>query len=547
MKDEILRELSGQGGEFFMAWQILVFIFCVLGTGGVAQADPGVFMKAEVQSIDVYPGGANFTFRVEAGERFSFTLPGAFDRERVRCLTRENLTSLRVDSAYAKTTQPEEFLKLRRDVDAKSRVVSRLEGRKGALSQAQEMLRLPFSVIYAPGGGQGRQDKGDRESLIEIDYIAKAREYRLEIETELVEVNEELQKAEEELRLAQEEFDVLSRTLEERKPLNASTVLEVSGTTAVPSTLLFEAWTSVAGWNVEYEMDMDSATGDVDVKMDAVVRQRTGLDVDADLAFHTRRPSSVVEPPEVRPLVVDIASKTPRADLMMSYYGASASRSKSEAYAPAPPNAQEFAPDAIATLADVTIRGRGRIGGDGQPARIMLGGFGLKSVPVLVVIPEQNREAWIVASMDSIPPSFLPGVAGLAVDGAQTGRAAISEAVAGRMQVPFGMSARLTSKKERFVEKTGSTWTGTGLLENGYTLEITSALEAEREITVRDRIPVPASDKIVLEVKKIDPAPVERDKENRLLWKLKIEPGETKKITVEYTLRYPGEETLSYH
>jgi hypothetical protein len=200
----------------------------------------------------------------------------------------------------------------------------------------------------------------------------------------------------------------------------------------------------------------------------------------------------------------------------------------------------------MSTLADATVKGRGRIEGDGSRSRVTLGEFNLKSVPVLVSIPEQNREAWIIASLDAVPAVFLPGAAELTVDGASTGRANIPESPEGRMRVPFGMTARLTSKKTPFVGKTGSTWTGTGILNDGYTLEITNAMETEREITVRDRIPVSTTDKIILEVKKTDPEPTERDRENRLLWKMNIRPGETKKITVEYTLRYPGDDALEY-
>jgi hypothetical protein len=137
-------------------------------------------------------------------------------------------------------------------------------------------------------------------------------------------------------------------------------------------------------------------------------------------------------------------------------------------------------------------------------------------------------------------------MAELAVDGEMTGKLQIPGYGKAQESLPFGMAARLTSKKERFIGKTGSSWLGKGILEDGYTLSITNGMETAQEITVKDRIPVSANDKITLEVTKIDPAPAQRDSENRLTWKINIDPGETKKIVVEYTLRYPGEETLEY-
>jgi hypothetical protein len=148
--------------------------------------------------------------------------------------------------------------------------------------------------------------------------------------------------------------------------------------------------------------------------------------------------------------------------------------------------------------------------------------------------------------MDSIPEPLLPGGANLAVDGAATGKSTIPEYGMGQTYLPFGMASRLTSKKERLVAKTGSSWLGSGVFEDGYTLEITSGMGMEREVTVRDRIPIPVSDKISMEITKIDPAPFHRDKDNRLTWKVKLKPGETKRIVVEYELRYPGGESLEY-
>ena len=208
--------------------------------------------------------------------------------------------------------------------------------------------------------------------------------------------------------------------------------------------------------------------------------------------------------------------------------------------------AQNVTPDMTSTLANVSVKGKGSVKGDGTPEDVALGQFVLKSTPVLVSIPEQNREAWIIASMDAIPESLLPGSAELAVDGAVTGRASIPDYGPGQTYLPFGMASRLTAKKESLISKTGSSWLGKGVLEDGYTIEVTNGLAVEQEVTIKDRIPVPVNDRIALEIRKIEPAPFLQEKENTLTWKIVLKPGETKKIAVEYTLRYPSDERLEY-
>ena len=176
-----------------------------------------------------------------------------------------------------------------------------------------------------------------------------------------------------------------------------------------------------------------------------------------------------------------------------------------------------------------------------------LGALSLKSTPLLILIPEQRSTGWIVASMDAITTPLMSGRAELRVDGRPSGSTQILEYGLGQSRLPFGSASRLSAKKTPLVESTGSSWLGgSGIFKSGYTLEVSSGMDSEREVTVRDRLPIPVDEKIKLEVLKIDPEPTERDAENRLSWKLSVKPGEIRKIVVEYTLSYPSGETLEY-
>ncbi|MDR3331439.1 MAG: DUF4139 domain-containing protein [Synergistaceae bacterium] len=522
----------------------LVIIICSVlpfyPHAGAASADTEV----RVLSVDFYPSGAKFTFQADVGESFDFTLPGAFDQASVRCLDRKKTTSFKAESSRVKdAADPTELLPLRQKVEEATRAVNLLEGRRAALNQASSMLQAPFA---------GKTEKLDAGALIE--YISNAMKLRTEIENDLVEVGLSASKAQTALHKAQEEYEMLRIELEGKKPFNYSEIIRVSGTAAAPRTLLFEAQTTAAGWNVGYEMDLNSATGDIEATMIANAWQKTGIDTYGKLSFHTRQPYPAVTPPEVRPLTVGLRQPDDIVSLR-SYPDAGFNMTKNiPGFAPiatedtaANYSRVSVAPSVVSTMANVTVNGQGKVGGDGKQTAISLGEFSLKSVPVIISIPQQNKEAWIVASMDSVPVPLLPGAAELAVDGASTGRTTISESVSDMMRMPFGMASRLTSKRERIVSKEGSSLLGRGILNDGYTIEITSAMETEREITVRDRVPVSRTDKVVVEVTRIDPAPSERDEENLLSWRLSVKPGETKKITVEYTIRYPGGETLEYN
>ncbi|MDR1579075.1 MAG: DUF4139 domain-containing protein [Synergistaceae bacterium] len=493
-----------------------------------------------VRAVDFYPAGAKFVFSVEADGDFEFDLPGAFDPDSVRCLTREHVASLEYDAVLVRETAPEELEELWRKIDDAKLALDLISGDRSAMMEAVSMLQTPPAPFT----------KKMSDAASRIEYIRRALEFRRQIENDMADLGMKESKARAEWEKVTQEFETRRQELESKKPFNSDMSIKARGTVVSPATLVFEARTNAAGWRVGYEMNMNGATGDIDAGMRAEAWQNTGLDAEGELSFHTRAPSFAVAPPEVLSLSVSLLDADRGRGL-----GAPAALDGMAPVAAAPPmpadsanySQQQEALEVISTMANVTVKGRGRVGGDGDIARVEIGTFSMKSTPVLISIPEQNKEAWIIASMDMAPPPLLPGQAELTVDGAPSGRTVISESAADMMRIPFGMASRVTSKKEMSVSTEASTIFGQKTRNGGYTLEITNAMDTERKITVRDRMPIPTTDKITLEVKRIDPLPAERDKENRLTWEISLKPGETKKITVEYALKYSGDGVISYN
>jgi len=376
-------------------------------------------------------------------------------------------------------------------------------------------------------------------------------EHEIEIENarrEYGEILEELQTLRAEL-----ERDSLGRL---PVPLVLRDVLRVRGTAPSAEPILFEARTNRAGWSVRYDINLNSETGDIDAVMFAMVNQGTGLDLDGSFSFHSRAPSLAVTAPRLNPLTVSLAERVQRIEQRSTgeptlFGGLSFNMNPSTnidfgIHSAFSPEMIVQRRDITSTLANVSIAGSGRIKGDGVVTSVELGQFEFPSTPLLIAIPEQNREAWIVARLDAVPDAFLPGPAALYIDGVTSGRTNIPE-MGLQETLPFGMAQRVTVEKRRSAGVTGTTWFGrTGTLQNGFTIEVTNNMDTEHEVEVRDRLPMPADDRITLENIRINPAPELQDDENRLTWRITLQPGETGRISVEYTLRYPEDETLVY-
>ena len=507
-------------------------IVCAGGEAAVTQA-----VSPEIMSVDFFPSGAKFVFQLKLDREgdFEFTLPATFVPETVRPLIRGS-ASMRAEMAQVRPAPFPELEPLEKIVAEKRRDVRLSEARINAVNQALSMLHAVISIDVGTDGLAGYIDN--------ITDIAS--EKRLQYGLTLVDLLIEVENARKELLEAEEKLAVARAELERGRP-DRSRIVRVTGNTSGTEPVLFEAHANDARWNTRYDMNLDGATGLVNVVMFATVRQRTGFDVEGEFAFHTRNPSFSIEPPGLSPLSVRLAERRRQSAALREDM-------VSNALAPAPAAGMMTRMDAdeaylepymSSTLTNVSVKGTGRLKGDGTFSDVLLGRFEFSGTPLLISIPEQNREAWVAVSLDSIPDALLPGAAELYVDGAASGRTNIPE-IGLQGVLPFGMAQRVTAEKKRAVGRTGTSWFGRGTLQDGYTIEVTNNMDTEREIKVRDRLPLPADDKIRLEDVKITPAPALRDNENRLTWELKLKPGETGKITVEYTLRYPAEETLIY-
>ncbi|MBR0252282.1 MAG: DUF4139 domain-containing protein, partial [Synergistaceae bacterium] len=217
-----------------------------------------------------------------------------------------------------------------------------------------------------------------------------------------------------------------------------------------------------------------------------------------------------------------------------------------EDYAGAAVNAPS-APAVQESLSDRVINISGNLAGDGTEKEFEVSGgkMLLKGELLLMMIPEQRNNAWIIASMDESNEKLIPAQAELRVDGHVSGNIQLGEYGESQKKIPFGYAEQITVKKEALIGKTGVSWFS-GVSTNGYKLEITNGTKTEKVITVRDRLPIPTDDKIKLEVKRIEPKEAERDSENRLTWKITVPAGATVPIIVDYSLSYPSGEELQY-
>ena len=83
-------------------------------------------------------------------------------------------------------------------------------------------------------------------------------------------------------------------------------------------------------------------------------------------------------------------------------------------------------------------------------------------------------------------------------------------------------------------------WTG------GYVLRVRNSLDKPMDVTVEDRIPRSATDRIRVESRP-SPAPDSTAPRTGVVsWKLRLAPGEERTLRMDLSLRYPEGEELAF-
>ena len=472
--------------------------------------------------VDMYPRSARVIFSVPVGGKASFQLPAAFDEASVRPLPSEGLTVHSFEAVEIPRSGwvPPELEPLRQRIREKERAEAVLLGKISAIQQSFALLQGPFPAEL----------KGNDVP----DYVEAARIAREKLEMENISFSESLGEIKRDL-------EALKQDYEDRMPEKSGRAVHVEASLSGRGALLVEAWTGSAGWIPFYRMDLESATGKISGAFLARARQKTGLPLEGEVHFHTATPSSAVIPPEIAPLVADFERNLPPARPLAMERGAAKSLLRAESL-PA-----ESAPVVEQTMTDMSASATGILAGDGSYGEMTLGSFSLKGETSIVSVPSLSEQAWITAECKAIPFPILPGTVELSVDGRISGKTSVKEHGAGTdLTVAFGKMPLVRAIRRQSISREGTSWTGKGRIEDGYSIEITNGTPSKLSVVIRDRIPVSAQEKISVETMRIEPKAAEQSERNILTWKLDLAPGETKSAEVIYSLRFPSDERVIF-
>lgn len=161
--------------------------------------------------------------------------------------------------------------------------------------------------------------------------------------------------------------------------------------------------------------------------------------------------------------------------------------------------------------------------------------------------PKLDRDVFLLTELpDWEKLNLLPGEANIIFEGTYIGKSFIDpSSTMDTLNLTMGRDKRVVVKKEKLVDYSSVKFLG-GNKKQIFTYEITVKNNKKDSIDILTKDQYPVSQNKDLEVELLESSGAANNEELGVLtWKLKLAPGETKKLRISYSVKYPKDKVLN--
>ncbi len=162
-------------------------------------------------------------------------------------------------------------------------------------------------------------------------------------------------------------------------------------------------------------------------------------------------------------------------------------------------------------------------------------------------VPKMDRDAFLMARItDWSKLNLVSGHASVFYAGTYVGQSYINTStVADTMSISLGRDKRVIIKRAQKMEESKSQVIGSSVKETVmYEIVVRNNKETAMDITLQDQVPVSQNSDITVDVLNISGGTLD-PLSGIITWKLKLQPGETKQLILNYSIKYPKNQRVS--
>jgi hypothetical protein len=184
---------------------------------------------------------------------------------------------------------------------------------------------------------------------------------------------------------------------------------------------------------------------------------------------------------------------------------------------------------------------------DGKEYNLVIGGESVKADYEFHATPKLDRDAFLVAKVINWQDyDLLDATAGIFYEGTFTGKTRLSASLAtDTLDISLGRDKSIMIERKKVKDFTSSQLLGSNrTVQRAWEINLRNNKKQAVTLVVFDQYPI--SKEKDIEVSLTDDGGAKIDKETGILeWKVKLEPGQLKKLTFKYSVKYPKERILS--
>ncbi|RVU84206.1 mucoidy inhibitor MuiA family protein [Leucothrix sargassi] len=438
--------------------------------------------------------------------------------------------------------------------------IEALNEERSELSDTVSRANAKLSYIKAMGAGSNGET-GTSYLQLPMDQWQQAWQMlgtaTEEAQTTIRQTNAAIKQLDSELQKLQTELrDVASN----QKSTRVAT-LNLNAESAGEITIKLDYMINGAGWAPVYDADINTENGQLSIKTQAEIYQRTGENwVDTNVTLSTLRPSQSSQLIELQPWSIDF-----RNDQLMMSRGAAVTEMAfsadameeasvmSKSVASAPRRKVQVQQSNLVSAdfsAEYVVPSTVTLDTGNEKRRFLLNTQDFESDIVLASTPRLDPRVLLTTSFtyDKETP-LLAGVTSLYRDGNYVGSSRISQKQAGekvRLSFAEDDKVKLSFQPAPDTKRNDGVFFGKSkVVERGYQIKINNLHSKAYPIHIFDNIPVASHDDI--EVKLSGAAPTAQDiddKKGVMRWERTLKPNSEERLEYGYRVTYPEDKTL---
>jgi uncharacterized protein (TIGR02231 family) len=408
-----------------------------------------------------------------------------------------------------------------------------------------------------------RSIKGANAVLLTEDLEEMANFYKnrfKELSYRNLELTQQERRTNEEIQRLQNQL----QSLNARKGANPGEILvTISATKESKTSLNFSYVSQSAGWAPVYDLRAEDINSPIEFAYRAKVYQSTGTDWNkVNLTISTGNPNVGGQIPTMAPWYISIYDPQP-----VSYnWGAKGKAEQAPqaqmAYDSVANGAYAIEQDKeerVYTTADYTSVSSNTVNtefkisipydipSDNQQYDVVMQKQSLKANYNYIAIPKLDNDAFLRAQItDWMQYALLAGESNIYFKGTFVGKGYIDPAAANdTLDLSLGRDKSITVKREQIKDfcKTSS-FGSKQKTTKAYEITITNTKKSAVNLTIEDQLPISNNGDLEVETEEISGGTLDAQS-NKISWKLTVQPGETIKKQLRFSVSYPKKKYIS--